>query len=344
MTWKGRNLSEPQDRVHLVVQGYAPQRLDHYLGQALNWRSRSRLQSIIREGRVTVNGAAAKPSRRVRQGDEITLELSMGTGLPTDYRDRELHYIYEDRWLVAVNKPPGLLVHPVGRHVYDTLMNYLHHRYRSVDADSAEDQPAESEATAERRVTSRMRKRLAARQRREAVDEVVPRLCHRIDRDTTGVLLVAKNAAVHKEITQQFERRTVQKEYVCLVEGSFPKDSEAISIPIGEGRCLSTCLEHPVLKASRTTVRVLERYRDNTLLGCSPHTGRQNQIRVHLAARGYPIVGDTRFGANPAPESFPARFLLHSAKLRFYHVRLKAWVELEGDLPADFSALIAKLR
>ena len=143
----------------MVVKTGEPQRLDSFLVSNLAWKSRSRLQGLIKDGRVTVNGEKTKASRRVHFDDVVEIRLSSGLGLPDDYSERKLDIIYEDEWLVVVNKPPGMLVHPVGRHVYDTLINYLHHRYHSTDAGK---------------------------------EEVIPKLCHRLDRDTTGVVVVGK--------------------------------------------------------------------------------------------------------------------------------------------------------
>jgi 23S rRNA pseudouridine1911/1915/1917 synthase len=308
---RGRDLSERREKLVVPVRATECQRLDVYLGNHLNWSSRTRLQSLIRDGRVLVNGEPAKPARKVRAGDMVTLELSGGAGIPADYGDLPLEVLYEDPWLVAVSKPPGLLVHPVGRHVYDTLINYLHHRYRGHAGEDGR--------------------------------PVVPRLCHRIDRDTTGVLVAAKEAWTHREVQAAFERRRVAKEYVALAVGRYPEERSTLDAPIGEGRSLETCLEHAALKASETSVRVLARFEEHTLLACVPHTGRQNQIRVHLAAAGHPIAGDDRYGGGRPPGGFPPRYLLHSRLLRFHHPRLKCAVEVTAPLPADFQALLDRL-
>lgn len=311
MIGRGRDLSAPRDVIELEVRSAEPQRLDHFVLLNLNWRSRTRIQGLIHEGRILVNGEESKPSRKVRTGDQVTVHLTAGTGVPRDYAALDLEVLYEDDHLLAVNKPPGLLVHPVGRHVYDTLLNYLHHRYRDVPGENGE--------------------------------PVRPRLCHRIDRDTTGLVVLGKEAEAHRDVQGQFERRQVSKEYLALVVGSYPRDEDTVEIPIGEGRTLETCLEHQVLKASRTSVRVLKRYREHTLLQCLPHTGRQNQIRVHLASQGYPIAGDTQYGAPRPPADLPQRYLLHSSRLRFYHPREKLWIDLRAPLPTDFRNLIDSL-
>ena len=308
MIGRGRDLSEKRDRLCLEVRSVKAQRLDLFVLYNLNWKSRARIQSLIRDGKILLNGEPSKPSRKVRSGEKVTVHLSQGTGLPEDYGNLEIDVLYEDSWLLAVNKPAGLLVHPVGRHVYDTLINYLHHRYRGVTGEDG----------------------LPVR----------PRLCHRIDRDTTGLLVAAKDSQVHRDVQCQFEDRHVSKEYVALVTGTYPRDEDLLEVPIGEGRTLETCLEHRVLKDSRTGVRVLKRYQNHTLLACLPHTGRQNQIRVHLAAQGFPIHGDVQYGAPRPLAELPQRYLLHSSRLKFYHPREKVWVDLRAPLPADFQNVI----
>lgn len=312
MIGRGRNLSEERSQLALVVRTGESQRLDNFLVNNLAWKSRSRLQNLIREGRVTVNGEKTKASRRVRLDDVVEIRLSNGLGLPDDYSERKLDIIYEDEWLVAVNKPPGMLVHPVGRHVYDTLINYLHHRYHSPASEG---------------------------------EEIVPKLCHRLDRDTTGVVIVGKKPYVHREVQRQFEKRQVSKTYLALANGHFPPDRGEIDIPIGEGRCLQSAIEHEVLRKSRTLVTVLGTYEDCSLLRCVPCTGRQNQIRVHLAALGHPIAGDEKYGGDspgerPGRKSWPLRYLLHSESIRFWHPRLKQNLELRAPVPPDFQELL----
>ena len=236
-------------------------------------------------------------------------------------------YEDEDAWLLALNKPPDLLVHPVGRHVYDTLINYLHFHYRDVMAAKGADA---SHREASRRGLVHLR------------------LCHRIDKDTTGVLLVGKDTYVHRSVQRQFEDRLVSKRYLALTLGRVPTDLDIIDRPLAEGRSLEECLGGADQKPSRTSVRVLETFEHNgesfSWVAASPLTGRQNQIRLHLAAIGHPIVGDERFGAGAPPAEFPERFILHAQRLTFYHPRLKSQVVLEAPLPGDVSALLEALR
>jgi 23S rRNA pseudouridine1911/1915/1917 synthase len=319
MIGRGRDLSQEREVLTLHVRSTLGERLDRYVLESMVWKSRSRIQELIRDGRITVNGETSKPSRRVHAGDVIELRLSSGVRVPRDYSDQELEVLYEDEWLVAINKPADLLVHPVGRHVYDTLLNYLHHRYH----DAPDEAPGGGEGTAGG----------------SAAPVVVPRLCHRLDRDTTGVVVVAKDAHVHREVMRQFERREVVKEYLALVEGSIQEPETTVRVPIGEGRCLRSSLEHPQCKDSETLVRVERRLPEHTLVRCRPLTGRQNQIRIHLAALGHPIAGDLRFGSRPPPAALPQRYLLHAAFLRLHHPRLKSPLELAAPLPDDFRAV-----
>lgn len=310
MTSGEKDLSRREDRIVIAVRGPSAERLDRHVSSALSWKSRARVQQLIDQGRVTVNGVPAKASRKVRPGDRIVVDLSGEGANPPEYSRLRLEILYEDPWLVAVDKPPGMLVHPVGPHVYDTLLNYLHHRYRGQTFPDGE--------------------------------PVRPRLCHRIDKETTGVVLVGKDTYVHNALRAQFEGRRISKEYVALVRGRYGGDGE-IDIPIGEGGDLASSLDHRCRKPSRTVVRALRRYRDATLLSCVPATGRQNQIRIHLAAVGHPIVGDERFGSNSPDPGFPERYLLHSRRLAFHHPREKLRVELEAPLPRDFAELLERL-
>ncbi len=314
MIGRGRNLSEERNKIVFRFRGRSPTRLDRYLRESLGWRSRTRVQRLIREGHVSVNGRVTKPSQVLKSGDQIHVRLSHGTGVP-DYRERRLEILYEDPWLLALNKPAGLLVHPVGRHVYDTLINDLHFRYR---------------------------------EGMRACPELHPRLCHRIDRDTTGVVLVGKERFVHLSVQAQLQGRKVSKEYLTLVRGHVDPELEHIDRPIAGARDLEGALSGSGLKPSQTRIRVLEHVHHGeepySWLSASPITGRQNQIRVHLAAAGHPLVGDERYGGPPAPEAFPPRFLLHARRLVFFHPRLKSRVSIDAPMPADLEALLVRLR
>ncbi|MBI4583648.1 MAG: RluA family pseudouridine synthase [Planctomycetes bacterium] len=306
-----RNLSERRDELALKVREEAPRRLDLYVKQALGWRSRTRIQSLIRAGSILLNGRPVKPSQLVRQGDEVKVLLSHGTGIPTDYEERKFEILYEDPWLLIINKPPGILVHPVGKHVYDTVMNYLHYRYREV---------------------------------MNPESGIHLRLCHRIDQDTSGVLVIGKEEHSTRLVHRQFESRLVSKTYVALASGHLPDGLEEIDRPLREGRTLKEILSPIGAKPSITRIKILEKFTAGglacTWLAAKPITGRQNQIRAHLTSIGHPLVGDVRLGGPPAPPGFPRRFILHAQRLRFYHPRRHLELEIEAPLPEDVKKLV----
>ena len=313
----------------MPVRSHLPIRLDVYIRESLIWKSRQRIQELIRAGNITVNDRTVKPSQAVKSGDLIRIRLSMGTGVPVDYHEFEPSILYEDRWIVAVDKPPGMLVHPVGRHVYDTLLNYLHFRYL----------PKKGEATGDGKANSD--------RHQNAVEEAPTLLlCHRIDRDTTGVLLIAKDEHVHQRLTAQFEEREVHKEYLALCCGHLAPGAQVIDVPLGEGPTLALALTPPT-KAASTEVEPIEQFTTPagsfTLVAARPFTGRQNQIRIHLAFLGHPIVGDWRYGT-PAPVGFPQRYLLHAREIRVVHPRLRTGIRIEAAPPEDFAELLTRLR
>jgi len=291
-----RDLSEPVDVISIEVRSMERERLDVYLRRKLRWKSRTHLQEVIESGRVRVNGVSRKASYAVKPGDRIEVAVSRGTGVPADYGALAPEILYEDEWIVAVNKPPGILVHPAGRHVYDTVLNYLHFRYRGAGANRA------------------------------------PWLVHRLDRDTTGVLLAVRDEETGRDLQQQFERRQVIKVYRAVVSGSPPWDRTRIERPVGD-------------RPARTDVEVRSRLGPWTEVECHPLTGRQNQIRVHLAGEGFPIAGDTEIGGDAARSAppLPPRYLLHAERLVFRHPDLHTRVDLMAPLPEDFARAIEDL-
>ncbi|MFT5287574.1 MAG: 23S rRNA pseudouridine1911/1915/1917 synthase [Planctomycetota bacterium] len=284
---KDRDLSLPPDKVELEVRAsdfqLAPEdvhfRLDTFLSHHLKWRSRSSLQKLIHDGYVSVDPSTPsqpkgsgeaklekRPGRKLFHGSRVVVTI------PEDLRLRPPHpspehvdVAYEDDYLIAVDKPHGVTVHPAGRHLTDTLIQRLHGLFRERHGDN-----------------------------RHFV-----KLCHRLDRETSGLLLCGKDALSHSNIMGQFERRKVEKEYLAIVWGSPEAEFGKIDFPISSARasrirlkmaCVSDGME------SRTDWKVVTRYSDCTLVSCKPFTGRQHQIRVHMEAIGYPLVGDKLYG------------------------------------------------
>lgn len=299
------------------------QRLDRFLASRLFWRTRSSVQRLIRDGDVTVNGERRKHGRRVWEGDEITIRIPHPPfEVEEGIQDIPIEVLTEDRILVAVNKQPFLPVHPSGRHVHNTLINALHAKYRRPDDPDL---------------------------------DVVPRLCHRLDRETSGIVLVSKVDAYRAALSTQFENRTVQKTYLALVRGRLEKEEGTVDLPIGPAVSSQLRVRMAIRfdgagLPSQTSFRVQQRFRDYTLVECTPKTGRQHQIRVHLAALGHPIVGDKIYG--PDEEYFikyaadelteddlaaleMSRHALHAWKLRFWHPVAQEHREVTAPLWSD---------
>jgi len=287
-------------------------RLDALLKRYVTWRSRTRLKHRCSCGFVTVNGIARKGGVRVREGDRVHADLG---ALEDEVRHDEirLDILYEDEQLVAIDKQPGIVVHPVGRYLFNTLINALHLRYRRPD------QPAL---------------------------DVVPKLCHRLDRETSGVLLVSKDDRIRPSLSFQFLNRLVEKEYLAIVHGVVEREAGVIDGPIGA----SDRGDHRMRRAvrpdglpARTDYRVLARGAAHTLVSAHPHQGRTHQIRVHLDHLGHAVVDDPIYGPDPEPDG-PApgislgRQALHNRKLRFYHIVLDRFVCIESALPDDMRA------
>ena len=294
-------------------------RLDHFLVDRVFWRSRTDLQARIKRGAVLLNDRQTKASARLAEGDAVTVIVS-----PEDLPDQDpskiaLEILREDDHVVALNKQPGVIVHPTGRHVYDTLMNALWLRYRSTG---------------------------------EADRGVKPEVVHRLDRDTSGVIVFAKTPEAKKVLQDAFEARRPEKTYLALAEGVIAEDRFDVGEPLGpdeNARIRIKICVRPDGAPSRTTFEVIQRFANHTLVRCRLHTGRQHQIRVHLAHVGHPIVADPLYG-NPcgvgrddADEPIVDRQVFHAATLSLTHPITDDPMFLEAPLPADMQSLVDHL-
>ncbi len=292
-------------------------RLDRFLAARGDWGSRSQIQHRIERGEISVNGKAAKPGTVLRRGDVVRITLCAAA--PPDEieaADIPLEVLYEDEDLLAINKPPGMVVHPAPGHRQDTLVSALLHRWQGP---------------------------------RPGLDERRPGIVHRLDRDTSGVLLIGKTAETVTRLASQFRSRSVRKEYLAVVWRCPRPPSGVVDRPIGR---------HPTQR-KRMTVRaggrpaltrykVVEDYGDAAVLRVLPESGRTHQIRVHLAAIGHAVVGDPLYGRRPAGAdavlaAFP-RQALHAAAISFRHPRSAAPISLEACPPDDLQRLLAYLR
>ena len=289
-------------------------RLDQALHEQLPEFSRSRLQDWIKRGRVLVNGAPGRSSRVLRAGDRIDVEPAELPPLRAVPEAIPLRVLYEDPDLVAIDKPAGMVVHAgAGVHT-GTLVNALLHRFDSLSALGGESRPG---------------------------------IVHRLDRYTSGVLLVAKNDAAHRALAAQFAGRQVEKTYLALVHGNVAADRGRIEKPIARDPRHRVRMTARLARgrAAWTEYRVLRRFGNFTFLKVRIGTGRTHQIRVHLSSIGHPVAGDRLYGAPAAPagQSPHERFFLHAHRIRFQHSFTGQPVEIESPLPEDLRIWLDKL-
>ena len=344
---RDRNLSRPLEQVELPVRAsdfrLSPAevqiRLDAFLKLRLPWRSRASVQRLIADGYVRVAPAAPglepspaapeierRSARILRHGALVVVVIPPELRLPEHIADPgALVILHEDEDVVAVDKPAGQAVHPSGKNLTGTLIQEVHARY-SLGSELA----------------------------------VPVRLCHRIDKETSGIVLLAKGARAHRHVRKQFERGTIEKEYLALVHGAPAADEGAIDLPLGPAHASRVRMKITVQEggsAARTTWRVLERHGAFALLACRLLTGRQHQIRVHLAAIGHPLVGDKLYGedeelflkgarreldAEDLTQLLLPRHALHSHRLSWDAPTGGERRSVTSPLPPDLRAFLAR--
>ena len=273
--------------------------------------SRSRVQELIAQGKVSVNGAGAKSSLRLAEGDHIRIDHDEPAALDVEAQDIPLDIRYEDEDVIVINKPRGMVVHPAAGNQRDTLVNALLYHCRDLSG-----------------INGVLR----------------PGIVHRIDKDTTGLIIVAKNDAAHLDLSQQLQRKSVSRLYYALVHGDFAHDHGTIDAPIGrdEKDRQKMAVTEKNSRDARTHFRVIERFHGFTLVECRLETGRTHQIRVHMRYIGHPVAGDEKYGYRKTLKT--GGQLLHAHQLEFIHPRTKGKVVVEAPLPDDFAAVLKTLR
>lgn len=302
-------------------------RLDRYLAIKFTDYSRTFIQKLIRDGAVTVNGRQAKPSYEVCKRDVLEVTFPELASSDLEPEPIPLDIVHEDEWLLAINKPPDMVVHPARGHASGTLANALLHH---------------------------------AQQLSDVNGPLRPGIVHRLDRDTSGVIVAIKDSRIHHKVSEQFQQRTVSKQYIAIVEGEVRFDSDVIDLPLGRH------LRHRQKMAVRkydgkpatTAYEVMERFDGFTLVKAEPKTGRTHQIRLHLGALGNPIVCDALYGKRDAcylsdltgrtrrddEQPLIERQALHAAEIAFMHPGTQEMVKFAAPLPSDMAALLAALR
>ncbi len=286
------------------------QRLDKYLAEKMTDLSRSRIKELVQAGEVLVNGKKSKVSYKVQKGDLIQVTVLPLEPLALEAENIPLDIVYEDEDVIVVNKPQGMVVHPAAGHPSHTLVNALLYHTRDL-ADSPEG--------------------------------FRPGIVHRIDKDTSGLLMVAKNAAARESLEKQLATKSNKRQYLAIVHGNFAEEEGTIDAPIGRNpkdRKQMAVVEKG--KSAVTHFKVLEQYQGYSLVECQLETGRTHQIRVHMAYIGHPLAGDPLYGTR---KTLPGHGqFLHAKTLGFEQPRTGEWLEFSVQPPEIFQQTVADLR
>ncbi len=296
----------------LTTEMYEGKRLDAFLAEAVDGVSRSAAAKLIESGNVLVNGKIASKSGKLTGTETVEITLPEPEPIDAVPQDIPLDVVYEDADVIVVNKPAGLVVHPAPGHPDGTLVNaLLYHCAGSLSG-----------------VGGALR----------------PGIVHRIDRDTSGLIIAAKNDAAHQGLAAQLKDHTLARTYECIAVGNFRDDAGTVDAPIArDPRDRKRMAVVPGGREAVTHWEVVARYPGYTHLRCRLETGRTHQIRVHLASLGHPILGDTVYGAKKPVPGLTGQ-CLHAVGLRFIHPRTGEPVELFCPLPEEFTAMLKKLK
>jgi 23S rRNA pseudouridine1911/1915/1917 synthase len=293
-------------------------RVDAYLALRYPEISRSRLQAAIRRKQVQIDGVIAKPSSRLTPGQRLEVVLPEPEPACSRPEDIPLDILFEDDWLVAINKPPGMVVHPAKGHWSGTLTAALVHHFAQLSQTGGQNRPG---------------------------------IVHRLDRDTSGVILIAKTDLAHVRLTEQFEERTVHKQYLAIVTPAPDRDRDIVEKPIGvhpyQREKMAIREHHPTSKPATTLYEVIRRFKGLALVRAFPKTGRTHQIRLHMAHVGCPILADKLYGGRSRfllgeltgrandTEELLNRQALHAERIEFAHPGSGERIVIEAPIPAD---------
>jgi 23S rRNA pseudouridine1911/1915/1917 synthase len=294
---------------HSIDQNNQGERIDKVVSSLNKDWSRSLVQLWIKDGHVKVNGEVVKANFKCPLDASIEIAIPDPEELDVEAEDLNLDIAYEDQDVIVVNKPKGMVVHPAPGHSSGTMVNGLMHHCKDLSG-----------------INGVMR----------------PGIVHRIDKDTSGLLMVAKNDQAHEHLVNQLVEKTVTRKYTAIVHGNIPHEYGTIDAPIGrdpKDRQRMTVVDNG--KKAVTHFRVRDRYEDFTLVECELETGRTHQIRVHMKYIGYPLAGDPKYGPRKTlPLNGQA---LHAGTLGFVHPRTGEYMEFHAELPEEFTKLIARL-
>lgn len=283
-------------------------RIDQYLSEKLDI-SRSKIQKLIKQGKVTVNGKNVSSSYLTKLNDNVDVDDELDFSINVEAEDIPLDVVYEDDYLIIINKASGMVVHPAAGNYEHTLVNALLYRFKLSSGSS----------------------------------NIRPGIVHRIDKDTSGLMVVAKDDKTHELLSEMIKNKQVERKYIALVDGIIPHSTGTIEVPIG--RDMENRQKMAVTdinsKDSITHFKVLKRYKDKTLVECKLDTGRTHQIRVSFAYIGYPIYNDPVYGGRKKTTDFGQ--FLHSKSIKFKHPITGADLYFERDVPEYFKNYLQEL-
>jgi 23S rRNA pseudouridine1911/1915/1917 synthase len=286
-------------------------RLDVFLTEKIEGKSRSYIQEVIDKEAVKVNDKIKKSNYKLKLQDEVLVEVPESVELEVEAEDIPINIIYEDKDVIVINKPQEMVVHPAPGNYSGTLVNALLYHCKDLSG----------------------------------INGVIrPGIVHRIDKDTSGILVIAKNDNAHNKLSEQLKEHTMTRTYLALVEGNIKVDQGTVNAPIG--RHPIDRIKMAIVKDGREAVthfRVLERFGDYTLVQCNLETGRTHQIRVHMAHIGYPLVGDAVYGYKKQKFNLKGQ-VLHAKVLGFIHPATGKYIEFDSEVPIYFKKLLEKLR
>ena len=288
-------------------------RLDKYLTDKLSEYSRSYIQKLLENGQILVNGRPSKSNYKLRNGDEITVSIPEAEPLDVEPEDIPLDIVYEDSDVIVINKPKGMVVHPAPGHIHGTMVNAL--LYHCKDSLSS--------------INGIMR----------------PGIVHRIDMDTTGLLVACKNDAAHRIMSDKFKIHDIHRVYTAIVYNHFQNESGTIDKPIARHKTERKKMAiDPNGRRAVTHYTVIENLKQNfSLINCELETGRTHQIRVHMASINHPLLGDSVYGPKQKPFQTQGQ-VLHAGVLGFVHPITNQYMEFHADLPDYFESILRKLR
>ena len=288
-------------------------RLDKILVSFMPDKSRTYISKLIDEGNCLVNDKPAKASLKLKAGDIIQINVPEDKPLEVNAEDLPLDIVYEDKDILIINKQQGMVVHPSNGHWEHTLVNAILHHCQDLSG----------------------------------INGVIrPGIVHRIDKDTSGLICVAKNDVAHKFLAEQLKDHTMARDYIALVRGVIQENNGTIDMPIGRDKNnrQKMAVTRTNSKEAVTHFKVLKRFSNNTLIECKLVTGRTHQIRVHMAHIGYPVEGDPLYGSRTYDKLYKGGQLLTAYKLRLIHPTSKKEMEFEIELPSYFKEIIDNLK